>query len=421
MWPIFLELKQILPTRRFPVFAFISVLGTAFGVTALLVVQTVMFSFGEEHRRRIREANGDVVVESAGQRPIHESARIEERLKKTPGVEAVSPYVSGIAVYLSDNPGREFQSLPVFRLYGIEPEKAAAVYPFERYGAGETVREIDDDRIVLGKILADQNLRVSRGEQISVLSGTKAQRLIHGNSNAPAAEVRLPREFEVFGTVATKYRPADEALALTTLRTARELFDIPAGAVTGFALKLKNPDNADAVAAELNEKMPPALYARPWTQFHKAFLNAIAMEKSMLFLLMFIITIVASFSIGSTLFNHVVRRTREIGLLGALGSTPLQILKLFLAQGFFIGVAGYGLGVVFTFLIMTFRQEIIAVMGAGETLFQQYQFGEVPLYYNAGDFGKAAVLTVVLMTLASLLPAIWAARRKPSEAMRDVV
>ncbi|MDR2512412.1 MAG: ABC transporter permease [Puniceicoccales bacterium] len=409
MWPLFLAWRQLFPPGRFPVFASVSILGVAFGVAALLVVQSVMNSFGEEHRRRVRESYGDVVL-----RIPNSTAPLEllESPASLPGVAAVAPYIEGNVVLLPDDDKLQF-----LRVRGIDPEKEGQVTPLGRYfastnGAG-SLDALDDERVIIGSQLA-RTLSVGMGDFIEVQSVAKIRQMFDGKKRMPL------KRLEVCGIIHTGFTPADANVILITLRAARDLFGVSKGYAEASHMRLVDHRQAPAVAKEINGNLGPPFVALPGLAFRAVFLEAVEMEKQMLFFLMFIITLVASFSIGSTLFSHVVRRTREIGLLGALGAQSRQILRLFLAQGVIIGILGYGIGTGFAVLLLHFRQEIVRLFGAEETMSKQYMFDSVPLHYNPDDFLKAAALTLFLMTIVSLLPAFWAARRKPSEAMRDV-
>jgi lipoprotein-releasing system permease protein len=419
MWPFFLARKQLFPPGKFPTFAFVSILGVALGVTALLVVQTVMFSFGEEHRLRTRENSGDIAIMADGRRPFLGTEKLQGILTSFPEVVAAAPAVEGgVLLQLGDDDFRPLQ------LRGIDPEQEPKVIPIARYlyDGTDAVREtaakkvlsaFDDERIILGDRLAE-SLNVGIGDRVTVYS-RKLKKILEGS------QFSLPKELEVCGLLHTGFTPVDRNTALVTLATARELFVLPKDSADSVRLKLHNYRKSEAFSEQLNRTaLRSPFFARPWMRVNAHFLESVDMEKEMLFFLMFIIILVASFSIGSTLFNHVTRRVREIGLISALGGRPSRILALFLSQGLLIGAVGYGIGVGLSLLILRFREEIVNLMGARGNLVEQYQFAKVPLHYNPADFIKAAVLTLVLMTAVSLLPSLWAARRKPSEAMRDV-
>ncbi|MDR1816889.1 MAG: ABC transporter permease [Puniceicoccales bacterium] len=423
MWPLFLARKQLFPPGKFPVFATVSILGVALGVMALLVVQTVMNSFGEEHRRRIRESSGDVVVlpppaEHGSETPvfIRGAAALCDGIERAAnaGVVAASPVVEGAVVtFVSGG------KLELCGALGVDPAREERVTPLRKYLEPATCWEdFDDERVIVGAALAAR-LGLAIGDTLPVASPARLLK------NAETERKVLPKELTVCGILKTGFQLVDDKTLLVTLRTGRELFELPAGTATSLRLKLRDHrralhyDEMETLANGIARLHPDVGGVKPWTFVRQAFLAAIDMEKQILFFLMFIITLVASFSIGSTLFSHVVRRTREIGLLGALGARPPHILALFLAQGLLIGVLGYGLGAALAWTLLHFRQNIVSLFGMDEIMAKQYLFSQVPLHYNPADFAAAAVLTIFLMTVVSLLPALWAAGRKPSEAMRD--
>ena len=113
-----------------------------------------------------------------------------------------------------------------------------------------------------------------------------------------------------------------------------------------------------------------------------------------------------------------------MGVLVALGAQRWQLVGLFGVQGLLIGALGTALGFSLTWGILYFREGILnlinSLFGNGDMVANVYQFSKVPLHYDAMDFVIAALFTLVVTTVAGLVPAVWAAGRKPSEAMRDV-
>ena len=403
-WFLHLALRQLFPPgKRFPAFATVSILGVALGVATLLVVQTVMNGFGEEHRNRIRESFGDCLVLSA--QPIARPEELVAQLRSDREVTSATAFAEGPAL------ARRGDFSGVAAVRGIDPTDPAQ--PARRYIHGGTFDDLDDGRVILGLGLAQQ-LRVRVGDKVELWSPAMAERAEKGK--AP-----LPAEFEVCAILRTGFTEVDNTAALIPLRRFREIWHLGPRA-HGIILRLKTPAQAEAVASRLNVGHPDLVF-RPWQDIKRNFLEAIRFEKTMLFFLMFIITLVASFSIGSTLFSAVIRRSREVGVLAALGASRSRILALFGLQGLFIGALGTGLGFLLAWGILCFRDAILgainAVFGDGDMVASVYQFARVPLHYDAADFLTAAFFTLLVTTLAGLVPALWAAGRKPSEAMRD--
>lgn len=403
-WFLHLALRQLFPPgKRFPAFATVSILGVGLGVASLLIVQTVMNGFGEEHRLRIRESFGDCQVTGAA--PIERPEALAKQLAASTEVASASLYAEGPAL------ARNGDFSGIAQVRGIDPSDPAQ--PARKYVYGGSFDDLDDGRIILGAGLA-RALRVRVGDRIEVWSPAMAERAEKGK--AP-----LPAEFEVCAVIVTGFTEVDNAAALIPLRRFREIWNLGPRA-HGLTLRLKQPALAEATAGRLSVGHP-GLRFRPWQDIKKDFLAAIRFEKTMLFFLMFIITLVASFSIGSTLFSAVIRRSREVGVLASLGAARWQIVALFGLQGLLIGALGTLLGFVLTWTILSFRDGILSTInrlfGGGDMVANIYQFSKVPLHYDATDFVIAAAFTLLTTAIAGLVPALWAAGRKPSEAMRD--
>jgi lipoprotein-releasing system permease protein len=404
-WFFHLALRQLFPPgKRFPAFAIVSILGVGLGVASLLVVQTVMNGFGEEHRLRIRESFGECVV--IANRPISNVDELVSSLNVEEEVLSISPYAEGPALTRRGS----FSGVAFVR--GIVPTDEDL--PARGYVFAGDFNDLDDGRVVLGIGLA-RDLRVKVGDKIDLWSPVMVDQAEKGK--AP-----LPAELEVCAIVRTGFSEVDNRAAMISLRRFRELWSL-GNKVHGVILRLDDPNQAPVIAARLNQGKPDLRFV-PWQEIKKNFLEAIRFEKTMLFFLMFIITLVASFSIGSTLFSAVIRRTREVGVLVALGAKPWQLVGLFGLQGLWIGALGTSLGFILTWTILSFRDSILgtinSLFGDGDMVANVYQFSRVPLHYDPMDFLIAAVFTLLVTTLAGLVPALWAASRKPSEAMRDV-
>ena len=404
-WFLQIALRQLFqPGKRFPAFAIVSILGVGLGVAALLVVQTVMNGFGEEHRLRIRESFGDCVVLTRN--TIANPSELVKKLRKDDEVITAAAFTEGPAL------SRRGQFSGVAFVRGID--LTVKEQPARPYIVAGSFDDLDDGRVILGYGLA-KTLRVNIGDKIELWSPAMAEL-------AEKGQAPLPAELEVCGIVRTGFTEVDDRAAIIPIRRFRELWAMGTQA-HGITLRFRNPNDAPAIAARLNVDSPEMHFV-PWQEIKKNFLEAIRFEKTMLFFLMFIITLVASFSIGSTLFSAVIRRTREVGVLVSMGARRWQIVALFGIQGLLIGLLGTLLGFALTWTILALRENILTminkVFGNGDMVANVYQFSKVPLHYDHSDFIVAAGFTLLVTTLAGLVPAIWAASRKPSEAMRHV-
>jgi lipoprotein-releasing system permease protein len=409
-WYFYLALKQLFPTgRRFPFFTVISVLGVALGVMLLVVSISVMGGFGREIRRMIVDTQGDVQVRARGL--LNDPAAVLAAVEKVPGVIGASPFAEGVVML-------EFQGKPVFpAIQGVDLDRVERVVPLGRYVRVGSLDLLDDDSVILSSQLA-YTLGVNLGGRIQVTSPLLLERL-------KTDEVFLPRELEVVGLFEIGHQQLDSNTVLVTLRTMQDLYGL-GGGVHGINVKLDADRDPDAAARSVNAALAsvaPAAVARSWMEANQDFLFVLQLEKNLIFFLLVFIIVVAAFSVTSSLLIAVVRKTREIGLLGALGGRPVHVAACFCFQGLLIGVTGTITGLAMGFGALHFRNDMVRAFtqltGSEEALVRFYQFANLPAHLARGDLILIIVCSVAISTLAGLLPAWRASRLKPVEALRN--
>ncbi len=405
-WYLYLALKQLFPSgRRFPFFTAISVTGVALGVAVLIVVTSVMSGFEWGIRQMMVDTEGEVQVQA--RLPMDATGEILQRIRTTPGVAAATPFVKGFVMAMADNR----PTFPTFR--GIDLASVESVANLKRYMRAGSLDDLDDDSVVLSSILA-RSLGAYPGDQIEIYSPLLIQKL-------KSDEVFLPRRMRVVGLFEVGHQQLDSSTIYGTLRTGQEIFGL-GRAVHGVDVRIKPDANEEAVAAQLNNVLPPGVRAMTWMETWDDFLWALHLEKRINFFLLLIIVLVAAFSVMSSLLIAVVRKTREIGLLSALGARTRDVALCFCAQAFIVGLAGTVLGLVFGFAVLAVRNEIVhgiaRLLHREETLRELYQFSDLPSHPLASDIVLTIVFSIVFSTLAGLIPAWRAARLKPVEALR---
>jgi len=408
-WYLYIALKQLFPTgRRFPFFTAISILGVALGVALLVVSTSVMGGFGYEIRRMIVETQGDVQVKSDGFTEY--SDELLNRILKVPGVVAATPYAEGFAALLCKN----HAAYPAIQ--GIDLNRVNSVVPLDHYVRAGSLDDLDDDSVILSANLAI-SIGARVGDKVEVVSPLLIQRL---NKD----ELLLPKEFTVVGIFEIGHQQLDSSVVLVTLRAMQDLYGL-GHAIHGFNVKLAPGLDADVGAMRINGALPPGshLTAHSWIEVNQDFLFVLSLEKNMIFFLLTFIIVVAAFSVTSSLLISVVRKTREIGLLGALGGKPRHVAACFCFQGLLIGCAGTIAGLVLGFLALYFRNDMIRVFteltGSEQVLVRFYQFSQLPAHTSRSDITMIIVCSIVISTLAGLLPAWRAARLRPVEALRS--
>jgi lipoprotein-releasing system permease protein len=443
-WPVYLAFKHLFPTgRRASFFTVMSVLGVTLGVTVLLAVQSVMNGFSHEYQVNLIRAYGNVIIRANGL--IDHPDQVVDAVKTMPGVKSVEPIVLGLVML-------QYQNRPAFpaarsiawpaEFPRTDAEKKDSphgdtsfpdVYTFDtnRPGASQhplaqtivagSFDDLDDNSVLLSSGLAD-DLGVSVGAQVDVYTPLMLDALKRN-------EVILPREFRVAGIFTTGWTMIDDNTIGLTLRTMRQLYGLD-DEVSQIEVRLDSDDIGQTVAAaaaieqrlaSLNQQRTPdeALHADTWMDINSGLLKILLVEKTVMFYIMIFIVIVAAFSIASTLVTSVVRKTREIGVLGALGARPGQVAMVFCLQGFIIGLAGTVLGVLLALLLLHYRQNIVDAFVDQSLLIEFYKFLSFPVEFRTGDFVRIIGFTLLITTLAGLLPAWRAARLKPADCLRS--
>jgi lipoprotein-releasing system permease protein len=405
-WFIYLALKQLFPSgKRFPFFTLISVFGVALGVMVLIVTTSVMGGFHYGIEQMIVNSQGQVQVKSAAQ--IADYPAVVRLVESVPGVVAASPYAySSVMV--------QYQGRPVYPfLTGIDPASIEKVANLRKYMVIGSLDDLDDDSVIVGSALAE-SLGVTVGDTIEIYSPLIIQKLEQD-------ELFLPRSVHVVGIIEFGHQQLDTSNVYCTLRLAQDLYGLQSN-VHGLYVRLQDGLNEDEGAKRINAVLPEGIRAYSWEDSWSDFLWVLGLEKSMIFFMLFIIVIVAAFSVTSSLLISVIRKTREIGLLGALGASPRQVAACFCIQGLFIGVLGTAVGLALGFGALAVRNDVVMGIARAtertEVLQRFYQFSELPAHTSQSDVVLTIVLTIVVSTLAGLLPAWRAARLKPVEALR---
>ncbi len=386
----------------------VSMLGIALGVMALIVVLSVMNGFQEELRTRILGVASHVVVQGMdGGLPSWQ--RVADDAARHPAVRASAPYIQEQGMLSFDDAVRGTM------VRGVLPAAEDKVADFARYmktGSLDALRA-GGFGIVLGRDLASA-LRVRLGDKVTLIA---PQGLV-----TPAAVLPRVKQFEVVGIFEAGMYEYDSGLALIHLADAQALYRMGDG-VSGVRLKLDDLFAAPRVARELAGMLdaPNAMVA-DWTRSHGNFFRAVALEKTMMTLILFLIVAVAAFNIVSTLVMAVQEKYADIAILRTLGASPASIMSIFVLQGSIIGIVGLGAGVVLGLLVANNLNVVIPALEAitGATLWNRevYFISEMPSKVLPADVIGIVTVSFVLTLLATLYPSWRASKVNPAEALR---
>jgi lipoprotein-releasing system permease protein len=406
-WYLYLALKQLFPSgRRFPFFTAISILSVALGVALLIVVLGVMGGFGYQIRRMIVDTEGEIQVKANGL--VGDYRSVVQKIEAVPGVAGASPYASGILMV-------QYRNKPAFpQMRGLDMGSVDRVVSLGKFVTAGSLDALDDDSVILSEGLAE-SLGIPIGATLDVYTPLMLARR--------DTEVILPHTVKVVGVLRIGHQQLDSSTVYCTLRLAQDLYGLVRD-VHGINVRLKPGANEDEVAARINAAMPSTnIRAFSWMDSFADFLWVLQLEKNMMTFVLLFVVLVAAFLTMSLLLVLVLKKTREIGVLGALGASRRQIALCFCLQGVGIGVVGTAAGLGLGFVVLRFRNELVHVItrltGGQELLARFYQFSELPAHSDPRDVTVIVGAALVLSTLAGVIPAVLAARLKPVEALRS--
>ena len=415
---LLLALRYLRPKRTFvSIITFISIVGVALGVAVLMIVISVMSGFDHDLRDKILGFNAHLKIFAQG-KPLADYSSVLNVVASNKNVRGIAPFVLGqVLVVTQPAEGQpKLTGAPWVRGVDVEREGSVSVLP-KSLVAGKF--DLSGRGIVVGSQFA-ANLNLSVGDLISIYSPGDLAKM-EKRQGKPDAEAVLPDDYEVRGIFDVGYFEYNANIVVTSLENAQNLYNLD-DTVHGLMVMLRDPYQAPQVRRELATALGPNYTMSIWTEENSGILNALLVEKNVMFYLLFFIVLVAALCILSAQITFVVQKTREIGMLKALGATNLQISGIFLAQSAIIGVlgviSGYGLGM----LAITYRNEFLHFMNrmTGFELFPAsiYGFGDLPAIIDPRDILIICGLSFLICIFGGVLPAIRAGRLKPVEALR---
>ena len=438
----------------FTVFTAFSMFGVLLGTGAPIIALSIMSGFELDLKGKIRATKADVVITRADDQPFKNWREIQTRIAAQPGVAGAMAYLeSEVIVKHVTNPA----GMGII-LRGIDPDAAARVldlsktlkegrldllshpekirmenpslFPSDPTGAtpdataqptktpGGAKAKADAEPldvfadiphrvlpgILLGEELFAHTLRVYMGSEVDVacpLCGT-----------GPTGPMPKLKSFRVAGHFYSGMYEFDSKLAYVALADAQKFLGMP-DEVSGIDVRAANPNGALDLAHELLATLGPAYEVRSWEELNRSLFMALRLEKLAMFIVLTFIALVASFSIVSNLIMLVTEKGREVAILKSMGASDGGILRVFFAEGLYIGLVGLSLGL---------------VLGVGVCLLigryglpldpDVYYIQKLPVVMRLSEIGSVAAAALGLCCLATLYPAFLASRMRPVEGLR---
>jgi len=380
---------------------FLSVAGVTVGVMALMVVIAVMSGFESDLKARILKGQPHIMVMRHGG-PFTDHKKITGIIENTDGVVAAAPFIYTQVMLKSAG------SVSGAVLRGIDPESTGHVID------NLANLELDDSSgtddtgipgIILGKELAG-NLGAGKGDMVYVISSRGMM--------SPIGHVPAMKRFRVSGFFESGMYEFDSSFVYIHLKDAQRILRMP-GAVTGIEVRVDDLYKAGEISRNITANIGFPYWSRDWMQMNKNLFTALKLEKTVMFVILTLIVLVAAFNIASSLIMMVMEKTRDIAILKAMGATDKSIRKIFVFKGMIIGTIGTILGVVFGVGLCTFLKHYKIHELTGDIY---YFTTTLPVRLDAVDVCIIVSAAIIICFIATLYPARQAAKLNPVEAIR---
>ncbi|HVO34174.1 MAG TPA: lipoprotein-releasing ABC transporter permease subunit [Gemmatimonadales bacterium] len=387
----------------------IAVSGVALGVMALIVVIGVMSGLQRDLREKILIANPHLRVLTYGEGLRMDSwPKVLATVRQDPNVVAAAPFVLSQGLLSAEHDYAEGVAV-----IGMERDtgRAAVTALARSFVSGDLRFAVGDTGVdggvVLGRRLA-QRFSVYPGSVVTLISPA-------GSKFNPAIGAYVPRywRFEVTGIFETGMYEYDNTY-LVMPRELAQRYAALGSAVTGIEVRVKDPWKAGAVARELETRLGYPYRALDWAAQNSQLFSALKLEKLAMAVILLLIVLVAAFNIVSTLTMTVGDRTKEIGILRAMGMTAGQIRRIFVTQGVVVGVVGTALGAIGGVLLAA-AVGTYHLVSLDPTV---YFIDHLPVDLAPTDVVAVIVASLAIAALATVYPSSQAARLEPVEAIR---
>ncbi len=391
----------------------VAVGGVAVGTAALLLSLSIVRGFSREIQEKVVGFGQHVQVESYVGGPLGGSDTLAAQLAAFEGVRRVTPSVIEFALLRAPAPDGAPPAIEGTLMWGTRPDAQEFVSSHMedgRFAFGPDAR--GRPGLAVGAPLA-RDLGLSVGSTITVFSTRQVAAGAGAGLGTYGARPRV-RQFHVAGVFETGLADFDGRFVFSDIDDARRLFGYEPDQVTRFELTLSDLDDSPAVAARVSAEVGPPVFARSVFDVFRNLFAWVKLQEGIVPLVISVLVFVAAFNIVGTLLMVILDKTREIGVLVAMGATRRAVRRVFLTYGLLVGIVGAAIGAVAAFGIAGAQ----ARWGLIPLPQEAYYLDTAPVEMRALDFLLVPLLAVALCGLMAWLPARVAARVEPVRAIR---
>ena len=381
-----------------------STIGILLGVAVLIVALSVINGFEQQLVHRLLSVVPQVEY-VAPSRPIANWPTKVEKLKQ-------QPHVTGAAPFIAVNGMAQFKSqLKAVEIRGVEPSLEGDVSAINQFTQGKLVSQLTGDDVILGKQIVKQ-LNIALGDNVTLLIPQISEK---GQSLLAPKRVTL-----TLAGIIEMGGPIDSSAAFIHLNKAQQTLGYDQSQVTGLRLRVDDVFSAHQVALRVGQTITDYVYISSWLRTQGSLYQDIQMVRTIVYIVVFLIIAVASFNIVSSLVMVVTDKKSDIAILRTLGASPATITKIFMVQGTVIGVIGTCAGAILGIIAATSISSFIGWLNntLGLNMFDAYFINYLPSYLRWQDVLVIVGLSLALSFVATIYPALRAAKIQPAEALR---
>lgn len=388
------------------IIALISVAGVALGTAALIMTLCIVSGFEREMRAKFIGFDAHVRVKTfEGTELIPADAKVGEYIWAIPQVIGLAPYIEKEAMIRSSH------ATDGVMVKGVDEDRVDSVLDLRKdVILSKTEKKIDLRRtdstlggILIGKKLADK-LQAGIGDRLTLFS-----------MKSPFAFVEQPRvrQFTVTGIYRSGLAEYDNVMVYVDLGEAQKLFNYGAH-FHGYEVRLQQLEQAADVADVLGRRLGYPYYIRTWFDAHRNLFGWLETNNFLMMTIFSLIIMVAAFNIIGTIFMIVIEKTKDIGVLKAMGARPVSIRNIFMIEGVLIGAIGSIGGALLAWILLLLQKEFKIISLSSDVYFMD----AVPVEIRWMYFIPIVFAATAMCVMASWLPSVKASRLNPVDAIR---
>lgn len=384
--------------------SYISIGGVSLGVATLIATLAIMTGFSQDLRDKILGTNAHIIVQDV-RGDIKDFDNVVRKIEHIPHVVAAAPFIQS-EVMIS---AHRLTTGAVIR--GIDPARedkvtnlarSMKIGTLTRLNGGIKIGKKTYPAVLIGSEMA-KYLGLFVGDTINIISPR--------GMIGPFGMVPTFKKFVVAGIFDSGMYEYDSKLIYISLNEAQNFFKL-GGVVNAIAVKVDNIFTARKIARIIETQLGTTFFARDWMEMNRNLFSALRLEKMVMFIILVLIIIVATFNIIGTLTMLIIEKSKDIAILKAMGATSKGIFKIFITQGLIIGLIGTIIGIPLGYGVSLLIQEFYTLPA------DVYYISHIPSKIEYNDVILVALSAIIISLIATIYPSWQASKLEPAEALR---